>query len=138
MDKFFDRLGDIVRTFMKEGAGTSRRSGPYSDYDPDMREAWDELNDYLNDEKPERDSSVERSSGELMAREHLRGDYANLEVPFGSPYEKVRSAYKKMLITYHPDRNADDPERLRVGTEITKKINVSFQRIKKFEEGRSK
>ena len=136
LDKFFDRLGDMMRTLVRQGSST--RSSPYSDFDPDMREAWKELNDYLSDEGPGNDSSADRPSDELAARDHLREDYANLEVPFATSYDLVRRSYKKLMGTYHPDRNAGDPERLRVATEITKKINVSFHRIRAFEEGNIK
>lgn len=64
--------------------------------------------------------------------EELRQDYTNLGVPFGAPMEKVKSAYKKLLMQYHPDKNADNPEKLRIATEITQKINISYQRIEKY------
>ena len=36
--------------------------------------------------------------------------------------------------TYHPDRYADDPERQRVATQISAKLNASFNRIREASE----
>ena len=66
--------------------------------------------------------------------ESLRGDYANLEVPFGADSQAVRRSYKRLVLQYHPDRHSGDPEKLRVATEITKKVNQSFERIRSFQE----
>ena len=148
MDKFFDTLGDILKTLIGSdstgsssggSAGTRRRR--YAD--PDMQAAWNELEDFLNEDRDTgqhtagepgdrfRDPAVERR------RESLRRDYGNLEVPFGAPLETVRKSYKRLLRRYHPDRNADDPEKLKTATEITKKINISYRRIKDFEDSQS-
>lgn len=67
------------------------------------------------------------SQGEI---ENLREDYANLEVSFGASFEQVKQSYKKMLRRYHPDRHSMDPEKLKLATEITMKINESYNRIK--------
>jgi hypothetical protein len=66
--------------------------------------------------------------------ESLRADFANLEVPFGADGETVRRSYKRLVLHYHPDRHGGDPEKLRVATEITKKVNESFERIRSFQE----
>ncbi len=110
-----------------------------------MKEAWDELNAYLDGEEDTRSegsaqqrsqdssgASEDRNRGEM---DHLREDYAILEVPFGAPFEQVKRAYKKMLRRYHPDRHSSDPEKLKLATEITTKINESYNRIKSFSEG---
>jgi DnaJ-class molecular chaperone len=112
--------------------------------DADEREAWEELEAYLRDDAPppgdgsrgdrgwERGTKAETEAREA-ARQHLRTDYANLEVEFAAAFADVRKSYRKLLVKYHPDRNALDPEKFRIATEITKKINASFQRIREFE-----
>ena len=62
--------------------------------------------------------------------EDLRQDYANLEVPFGADIDTVKKAYKNLIRRYHPDKNAGNPEKLKIATEITKKVNESFERIR--------
>jgi len=100
-----------------------------------MQDAWEELDAYLRDEEQERPAPAGPPDS---GREALREDYANLEVPFGSPFEHVKKSYHRLLAAYHPDRNAGDPEKLRLATEITKKINVSYHRIEELEEKRGR
>ena len=134
MDKFFDRLGDFVRSMMNERSPRSTDpAAPTGDSDPDVREAWEELDAYLKGDERPRPEPAPRVDPQIEA---LRQDYANLEVPLGAPFEDVRKSYRRLLAGYHPDRNAGDPERLRLATEITKKINVSFRRIEELEEKR--
>jgi DnaJ-domain-containing protein 1 len=49
MDKFFDRLGDLLQSLL---GGDSARSGGYDPRDPDMREAIEELDAYLESGAP--------------------------------------------------------------------------------------
>ena len=139
MDKFFDFLGDILKSFLDGSSEASgkRRKAQFSD--PDMQNAWSELDDFLNeDENRHAQDKREKRRGFEPFKEHrreaLRQDYVNLEVSYGVSFEQVKKSYRRLLRFYHPDRNTDDPEKLRMATEITKKINVSFQRIEIFEE----
>ncbi len=137
MDKFFDRLGEFVRSLLNEGGTRPSRpaTGHASSIDPDMQDAWEELDSYLKgEERPERQAAAPPDP----EREPLRQDYANLEVPFGAPFEQVKKSYRRLLAAYHPDRNAGDAEKLRLATEITKKINVSYQRIELLEQKRAR
>ena len=59
----------------------------------------------------------------------LRKDYANLEVPFSAPLEEVRASYRRLIRRYHPDRFSADPEKLKLATEISTRLNESLQRI---------
>jgi DnaJ-domain-containing protein 1 len=138
MDRFFDRLSDLVRSILSDSG--SRRSRPFASgagtgADPEMQEAWEELDAYLKGEEAPHRARKEPSD---PAREPLREDYVNLEVPFAAPFPQVKASYRRLLATYHPDRNSGDPEKLRLATEITKKINVSYRRIEEFEEKRSR
>ncbi len=143
VDKFFDKLGDFVRSIISETGHRSSRpagsaggaAGPGRSADPDMQDAWEELDAYLKGEERAR---PEPAAPRDPAREALRQDYANLEVPFGASLEQVKKSYRRLLAAYHPDRNAGDPEQLRLATEITKKINVSYRRIEEFEEKRAR
>jgi DnaJ-domain-containing protein 1 len=109
-----------------------RASGGFSD--PDERSAWEELEAYMKD-----GTSTEAPTFEEARRgmpESLRRDFRNLEVPIGAPIDEVRKAYKRQIAAFHPDRHSADPEKLRTATEITKKLNQSFQRIRTYyEEG---
>jgi DnaJ-domain-containing protein 1 len=138
VDKFFDRLGDIVNSFLGSLSDTispKNRGARYED--PFMNEAWSELNDFLNDEEPSGRAQESRSRTEGSRQtysesrnEKLAQAYANLELPYGAPFSEVRRAYKRLLRAYHPDRFAQDPEKLNIATEITKKINQAFTLIR--------
>jgi hypothetical protein len=157
-----DRLAGLLRALLGDGTGGGRRAGHGTDSprgpgadrpsagrpaDPDLAAAWDELNDYLGDGSVRGGGGRDGSGRDGGSRDDrgggtaagappgsLRQDYANLEVPFGADIETVRRSYKRLVLRYHPDRHAGDPERLRVATEITKKVNESFERIRSHEE----
>jgi curved DNA-binding protein CbpA len=42
-----------------------------------------------------------------------------------------------LMLKYHPDRHAGDPQKQRLALEIAKKINQSFERIRSNHEGQS-
>jgi DnaJ-domain-containing protein 1 len=141
VDGFIDKLADFLRSVLGDGDAASRgasgadgspRHARYAD--PDLQEAWEELDDYMRTgtekERP-RPGKDDGPRTPKPADESLRHDYANLEVPFGSDIETVRASYKRLIMRYHPDKQAGDPEKQRVALEITKKINESFERIRR-------
>jgi len=144
MSDFFDRLGSLFKSiFTDDEKSSSNHTGRY--YDDDMQDAWDELEDFLNEGKAERPKRERPEAGREDAgtsrrkaqQEALRQDYANLKVPFATPFAEVKNAYKKLLRQYHPDKHAADPSKQKIATEITQKINQSFQKIRDFEENRN-
>lgn len=136
MDNFFDDLGRFLRSIFDD-------PNPKPSSDPYMQEAMEELEDYLRDGEG---SAYGRTSGtntdwkkQYFHRseadkelESLKTDFANLHVPLGAPLTQVKKAYKKELSLYHPDKHADNQEKLKIATEITKKINASYSKIKAF------
>lgn len=131
MDQIFDRIGNLLKSLLQEDE-RSHTAGQASG-DPDIQAAWDELDDYLRTGGPaSTDSESARpTSDHPSVPEELRQDYANLEVPFGAPMNEVVRSYRRLLRQYHPDKHANNPERLATATEIAKKINLSYQRIRK-------
>jgi DnaJ-domain-containing protein 1 len=138
---FIDRLAGFLRDILGDGGtreGKSTRSSGY--VDPDLRDAWEELDDYMKGgtgERKQQGGEGGRQGGGQESRrarpaadESLRQDYANLEVPFGADIETVRKSYKTLMLRYHPDKHAGDPEKQRIALEITKKVNQSFERIR--------
>jgi len=142
---FIDRLADILRSLMgnrsDERSGLSSGQGqPYGD--PDLRAAWEELEDYMRGGPGGSGGSSSSRTGpgstgdqrrwrpEPPVDESLRKDFANLEVSFGADIETVRRSYKVLMLRYHPDKFAGHPEKQRDALEITKRINESFERIR--------
>jgi DnaJ-domain-containing protein 1 len=140
MDQIFNRLYNLVRSVFDDDPfdSSSIEETKRRYYDPDLADAWEELDSYLKGEGEEKKSHGEGARNRYSSRsaeemESLRKDYSNLEVPFGASFEEVRKSYKGLLRKYHPDKFANDPNKLRIATEITKKINESYQKIKSFE-----
>jgi DnaJ-domain-containing protein 1 len=52
--------------------------------------------------------------------------YRTLELQPGADLKEVRRAYRKMLLQYHPDRYANDPEKYKVATEVTRKLTEAY------------
>ena len=143
MPDIFDNIGNFFRSIFQNGEEYTDEDGNKRFYDPDMQEAWEELDDYLNEDKTEKKQKAKthtRSRAQQQAdaikkieQEKLRQDYNTLKVKFGTSFSEVKKAYKKLVIQYHPDKHANDPKRFKMATEITQKINQAFQRIKNFE-----
>ena len=146
-----DRLAELMKSIFGDGGGAQRREGKPSFSDPDVSEAWEELDDYLGGRSAKTGGAgagprggtgradsggARRTTAPGAADEDLRRDYANLEVPFGADIETVKRAYKTLIMRYHPDKFAGNPEKLRDATEITKKVNESFERIRSHTERR--
>ena len=132
MDGLFDRFERMLRSFLSPG----EERPPAAGQDPDFLQAWRELDEYLKNGGPLPRREQSRTGGEkneiprAFAGEELRRDYANLEVAFGAPLAEVTRAYKRLLKRYHPDKFAADPEKQQMATEITLKINSSYQNIR--------
>lgn len=126
MGQIFNRLERLVRS-MTQDSGSGFYSG--SDYisDSDMKDAWEELNRFLDDEEAV-------PAGEKSPPESLRHDFAALGVPFGAGPADVRKAYREQLRRHHPDLHAGDPVKQKQATETTQKIILAYRHIKNFHE----
>ena len=128
----FDRLGNLIRTILDDQADERRTGNPRPQGgDRDFHEAWEELEAYMNSGGSDAPTATAADSAPARpVPEYLRKDFRNLEVPFGAPLGEVRRSYKRLMAAFHPDRHSSDPERFRTATEVTKKLNQSFQRIR--------
>lgn len=139
MDRLFDRLGDLLRDVLGGGgSGAHGRRGRTRQFDdPDLAAAWEELENFLNADEDETAAGTARrgpdaAGGGAAAApppEHLRADYATLEVAFGTPLAEVRRSYKRLMRAHHPDRFATDPDRLAAATRKAAQINAAYARI---------
>ncbi|WP_304224426.1 DnaJ family molecular chaperone [Gracilinema caldarium] len=155
MDKFFDRLGDVLKSFLNDDSDDdilgARQSRRYSG-DPDLDAAYDELEEFLNTGKNQQKHSYSWSETEQRAGrqaytdtsrqpkaahtvpEVLRKDFEELGVPFGASEDECKAAYKRLLKIHHPDRHAGHPGNMKKATEKSARINVSYQRIQAWRE----
>ena len=124
MDRIFDRLTNLVRSFLQDDEGNPVPG------DPDLADAMDELDEYLATGRSPSSGPASKSKPEPPVSDQLRSDFASLDCTPGDSPQRVKQAYKQLLRQYHPDRHQDDPEKLRVATEITQKINGAYRRIR--------
>ena len=144
MDSFIDRFAEFLRSLFSDEPGTANRraqGGQETRFrDPDVQSAWEELDEFMGGAKKETGSGPREKESRRPARpvdESLRADYANLEVPFGADMASVMKSYKSLILKYHPDKHAGDPEKQKIALDITKRINQSYERIRSRQDGPS-
>lgn len=64
-------------------------------------------------------------------RRQLRQYYANLELPFGADLDEVKSAFRRLMRQYHPDKHQDDPARRQLATQLSQKLTVAYNELVK-------
>ena len=144
MNGFIDKFAEFLRSLFsdeQQASGAPGRGGKETRFrDPDVQSAWEELDDYMRGAKKDPGSGSRQNQSRQAARpvdESLRADYANLEVPFGADMTKVMDSYKHLILKYHPDKHAGDPEKQKIALDITKRINQSYERIRSRQGGPS-
>ena len=135
MSDLFEHLGRTIRSIFEDDKHS---------WDPDMKDAWQELNSFLDEEsafdeelggdseRRRRNNPGSDYTGGATAQQSspsLTKDFRNLELPVTATIEEVKKSYKRLLALYHPDRHTADPEKQRLATEITSRLNLSYDRI---------
>ena len=44
----------------------------------------------------------------------------------------MRKAYRRLLTKYHPDKFANDPEKLKAATEVTRKLTEAYNGLMRY------
>lgn len=65
---------------------------------------------------------------ETAPPEAVRKAFAALELPLTASADDVRRAWKSLMTRYHPDRHAQDPERERTATELSRRLTEARDR----------
>ena len=134
MDRFFDKLGDLLRSIIQEEPEDN-----INQKDPDFKAAWEEIDEFLKTGHNRQPSSANsRPVKDIPVPEGYKQDFINLEVLPTASLEEVRRSYKKLLRKYHPDRHADNPQKQQMATRITQKLNASYQRIVRLKNNQSR
>ena len=61
----------------------------------------------------------------------LAGYYANLELPYGANLEAVKTAWKRLMKQYHPDRHAQDPAKREVANALCAQLTQAYKELEK-------
>lgn len=156
MDQIFDRFERMFKSWVAGAAedfGARVRSGSG---DPDFDAAMDELDDFLSNDRTATEERERREAADRARREReeagrrrsgsfgsggfyagtaggphpkLVAAYRTLGLAYGVPFPEVKSAYKRLLMQNHPDRNSATAEQLKRSTEISAQINGAYHRI---------
>ena len=46
--------------------------------------------------------------------------------------DDIRKAYRKLTLQYHPDRFANDPDKQKAATEVTRKLNEAYNGLRRY------
>ena len=106
-----DELADTV------GAKAGRTARKFKDA---AEEAWEKAYD----------AAQARSGNQPGARptpeaERLRW-YRTLELEPGADRQAVRKAYRRLIVQYHPDKFAKDPDKYKAATEVTRNVTTAY------------
>jgi len=72
-------------------------------------------------------STAPRGRDPMLARY-----YERLEIAYGSDYETVKVAYRKLMRKYHPDLHGHkSPEKLRAATEVSQALTQAYNELEK-------
>ena len=127
MDQIFDRLSFLMRSLA--GSRTQTRRDRYESTDPDYVQAMEELEAFLSGRANSTAYSTSHAPPPEPLDEQLIRDFRNLECSPDDSLDTIKRSYKRLLRRYHPDRHADNPEKQRIATEITKELNAAFHRV---------
>ncbi|MDR0909704.1 MAG: J domain-containing protein [Spirochaetaceae bacterium] len=125
-----DRLGDVIKSYLNDERDEYRPSH----HDPDLADAFAELDDFLNDKSSRGGAEARRTDYSSYSKprvppESLRGDFVELGVPFGASVEVCKDAYKALLKRHHPDRHAGNLANQKMATEKSARVNAAYDRI---------
>ena len=96
-------------------------------------EAWEELEAFLRREHfADSSRDAESSSGPWPPPLQIRQALADLEVAVGASPEEIRSAYRRQLKLYHPDRFGHNAEQARRAVEVTHRLTVAYQTLRDY------
>jgi len=117
-----ERLYNIMKSVVQEKLDALRSNEPRSS-----------AGSYSGGYRQEQRSSGYSNPGSSQSHEdpELARCYANLEIPYGSDYETVHRAWKKMVRQYHPDMHSGDDEKQRIATELVQGLNEAHDILKK-------
>jgi DnaJ-domain-containing protein 1 len=57
--------------------------------------------------------------------------YAQLECPYGADLTAVRKQYRALMLKYHPDMHSGNPEKQRLATELSQRLTMAYNELRR-------
>src|SRR5262249_39324021 len=65
------------------------------------------------------------------SEKRLRDLYAQLEVPYGAPFDEVKKSFRRLMRKYHPDLHVANPEKHKVATQLTMSLTQAYDELER-------
>lgn len=143
-----DHLRDLLRSRREaeddEPAAASTTEGAADAADQDQESVGAKAGRRARKFRDAAEEAWERAYDTAKARAGVRGEppsdpaadrkrwYKTLEVEPGADLKTVRRAYRKALLQYHPDKFANDPEKQKVATEVTRRLTEAYNGLTRY------
>jgi DnaJ-domain-containing protein 1 len=62
--------------------------------------------------------------------------YKVLDLPDGADFPQVKSAYRKLMRKYHPDRHTGNPKKLKAATELSMRVTQAYNALEEHLKGK--
>ena len=59
----------------------------------------------------------------------LRELYAQLEVPYGAPFDEVKKSFRRLMRKYHPDLHVGNPTKHKAATQLTMSLTQAYNEL---------
>jgi DnaJ-domain-containing protein 1 len=110
------RRQDEERKVAERAAENARKRGPGPMPPPPKRE-------------PRRDKPPPSMGAPPPSDKRLRELYAQLEVPFGAPFEEVKKSFRRLMRKYHPDLHIGNPAKHQTATQLTMSLTQAYNEL---------
>jgi DnaJ-domain-containing protein 1 len=71
-------------------------------------------------------------AGAGMSERRLRELYAQLETPYGAPFEEVKKSFRRLMRKYHPDLHVGDPVKHKTATQLTMSLTQAYNQLEEY------
>jgi DnaJ-domain-containing protein 1 len=131
-------LTDFGRTFRSDGLREQLTDAEREAIDAELRESIGaragrrarEIKDTAEDAWERAFEQARARAGVPQPRvdpnEQRRRWAKTLEIELDATPDEIRRAYRRLLVRFHPDKFATDPEKYKVATEVTRKLTEAY------------
>jgi hypothetical protein len=64
-----------------------------------------------------------------LADKRLRELYAQLETPYGAPFDEVKKSFRRLMRKYHPDLHINNPNKHKTATQLTMSLTQAYNEL---------